>query len=594
MYNLVAYLDEEIFFESDINKVEAVIGKSPDIDIVLKGWNISKIHAKLIVSDEDVFIEDCASMFGTYVNSQRVVRHGPIKNTDIIRIGGYILSIVNTIDNGSNRNLEKKPSSEKANLEIKSPPEKLISAPEVIQQQRPAPVARESAAATPKIVATSPPAETTASKNQSSDKTGDRMPTRVKERSAEYILFMEWLSIVHTAVLNEMDKRRIDVNRLNDSELRSNVRLLIKEVIKASPDLPKSIDIEELTRQVLDEAIGLGPLEPLLADEDVTEIMINKYDEIWIEKGGQLTLSVASFTSDAAVLGAIERIVTPLGRRIDESSPMVDARLKDGSRVNAIIPPLAIRGPSVTIRKFSKRQIGASDYVRFGSLTDDMVELIKQIVGLRLNIIVSGGTGTGKTTFLNMIGNFVDDHERIVTIEDAAELKLTQPNLISLESRPPNLEGKGMITIRDLVRNSLRMRPDRILVGECRGGEALDMLQAMNTGHDGSMTTLHSNSPRDAMARLEVLVLMAGMNLPVRAIREQIASAVHVVVQLTRFSCGARKVTSISEIVGMEGDIIQMQEVYRFRKTGKDANGKTAGIFEYSGLKPDFLKMLEN
>ena len=594
MYNLVAYLDEEIFFESDINKVEALIGKSPDVDIVLKGWNISKIHAKLIVSDEDVFIEDCASMFGTYINNKRVVRHGPIKNTDIISIGGYVLSIVSTIDNGNNRILEKKPSGEKEKSEIKLRPEKLISAPEITPQQRPTSVAREPSASIPKIAATSLSAETIATKNQFDDKTGDRMPTRVKQRSPEYILFMEWLSIVHTALLNEIDKRRIDVNRLNDSELRSNVRLLIKEIIKASPDLPKSIDIEEFTRQVLDEAIGLGPLEPLLADEDVTEIMINKYDEIWVEKGGQLTLSVASFTSDAAVLGAIERIVTPLGRRIDESSPMVDARLKDGSRVNAIIPPLAIRGPSVTIRKFSKRQIGASDYVRFGSLTDDMVVLIRQIVGLRLNIVVSGGTGTGKTTFLNMIANFVDDHERIVTIEDAAELKLTQPNLISLESRPPNLEGKGMISIRDLVRNSLRMRPDRILVGECRGGEALDMLQAMNTGHDGSMTTLHSNSPRDAMARLEVLVLMAGMNLPVRAIREQIASAVHVVVQLTRFSCGSRKVTSISEIVGMEGDIIQMQEVYRFRKTGKDANGKTAGIFEFSGLKPDFLKMLEN
>jgi pilus assembly protein CpaF len=594
MYNLVAYLDEEIYFESDINKVEAIIGKSPDVDIVLKGWNISKIHAKLIVSDEDVFIEDCASMFGTYVNNKRVVRHGPIKNTDIVSIGGYFLSIVSTIDNVNSRTLEKKHSDENEKSEIKSLPENLISAPEITPQQRPISVARESSASIPKIATKSPSAETITTKNQFDDKTGDRMPTRVNQRSPEYILFMEWLSIVHTALLNEIDKRRIDVNRLNESELRSNVRLLIKEIIKASPDLPKSIDIEEFTRQVLDEAIGLGPLEPLLADEDVTEIMINKYDEIWVEKGGQLTLSVASFTSDAAVLGAIERIVTPLGRRIDESSPMVDARLKDGSRVNAIIPPLAIRGPSVTIRKFSKRQIGASDYVRFGSLTDDMVLLIKQIVGLRLNIVVSGGTGTGKTTFLNMIANFVDDHERIVTIEDAAELKLTQPNLISLESRPPNLEGKGMISIRDLVRNSLRMRPDRILVGECRGGEALDMLQAMNTGHDGSMTTLHSNSPRDAMARLEVLVLMAGMNLPVRAIREQIASAVHVVVQLTRFSCGSRKVTSISEIVGMEGDIIQMQEVYRFRKTGKDAHGKTAGIFEYSGLKPDFLKMLEH
>lgn len=610
MFNLVAYLDEEVFFEADINKVEATIGKSPDVDVVLKGWNISKIHAKLTVNDEDVFIEDCASMFGTYVNNQRIVRHGPIKNTDIIRVGGYVLSIVMVHDgNSSNNNFNAsttrssstppiaqssvKASSEQPSSNAPPPRQQDVPVNKASAQEK-KPAEQQSLPATSHSV-TVPAAATQQPVNieNNNDKTGDRMPTRVKERSEDYLLFMRWLSIVHAAVLNEMDKRRIDVNRMSDSELRSNVRFIIKEVIKASPDLPKSINIEDLSQQVLDEAIGLGPLEPLLADEAVTEIMINKHDEIWIERRGQLTLSEASFTSDAAVLGAIERIVTPLGRRIDESSPMVDARLKDGSRVNAIIPPLAIRGPSVTIRKFSKRQIGASDFVNFGSLTEDMVELIKQIVGLRLNIIVSGGTGTGKTTFLNMVGNFVDDHERIVTIEDAAELKLTQPNLISLESRPPNLEGKGMITIRDLVRNSLRMRPDRIMVGECRGGEALDMLQAMNTGHDGSMTTLHSNSPRDAMARLEVLVLMAGMNLPVRAIREQIASAVHVVIQLTRFSCGSRKITSISEIVGMEGEIIQMQEVYRFRKTGKDANNKTVGIFEYSGLKPDFLKMLD-
>lgn len=594
MYNLVIYLDDEIFFESNISRAEACIGKGSDMDVILKGWNISKNHAKLSVNDCDVFIEDCSSMFGTYVNSKRIVRHGPLKNTDVITIGNYTISIIVCVDN----NIENDSHSPNSNVS-----HRIFSDDQAIKKNEAINFAGE-----PLLVANKLTDSTKAygshqeiTKNaitvidqSSSDKTGDRMPARVKRRSDEYLLFMKWLGIVHAAVLSEMDKRRIDVNKLDDSELRSNVRFIIKEVIKASPEMPKTIDVEDLSRQVLDEAVGLGPLEPLLSDDNVTEIMINKYDEIWIEKQGTLMLSEASFSSDSAVLGAIERIVTPLGRRIDESSPMVDARLKDGSRVNAIIPPLAIRGPSVTIRKFSKRQIGASDYIKYGSLNQDMVEMIKLIIDLRLNIIVSGGTGTGKTTFLNMIGNFVDDRERIVTIEDAAELKLTQPNLISLESRPPNLEGKGMITIRDLVRNSLRMRPDRILVGECRGGEALDMLQAMNTGHDGSMTTLHSNSPRDAMARLEVLVLMAGMNLPVRAIREQIASAVHVVIQLTRFSCGARKVTSISEIVGMEGDVIQMQEIYRFVKTGKDANDKTIGAFEYSGLKPEFVKLLQN
>ena len=592
MYNLIAYLNEDMAVELDIEKVEATIGKSGDADVCLKGWNVSKLHARLVINDEDIFIEDCGSMFGTYVNNERVVRHGPITNSDMIRIGSYAISIIgiddpNRVDrDASFGSVNKSASHAVANNGAAN------DGPDNLNTGKVAPVAVATRNRV-EVNATARPAPTPARLAPAAPSAAHVNMLR-RERSEADLIFDKWRRFVHEAVLSEMDIRRIDVNRLKDDELRSNVRLIIREVIHSTRDLPKDTDLKELASQVLDEAVGLGPLEPLLADDEVSEIMVNKFDEIWIEKRGLLTLSSATFTSDAAVLGAIERIVTPLGRRIDESSPMVDARLKDGSRVNAIIPPLAIRGPSVTIRKFSKRQITASDFVAFGSLTEEMVELIQTIVKLRLNVIISGGTGTGKTTFLNMVGSYVADDERIVTIEDAAELKLTQPNLVSLESRPPNLEGKGTIAIRDLVRNSLRMRPDRIIVGECRGGEALDMLQAMNTGHDGSMTTLHSNSPRDAMARLEVLVLMAGMNLPVRAIREQIASAVNIVVQLTRFSCGARKVTSISEIVGMEGDIIQMQEVYRFRKTGRDAEERTVGMFEYSGLKPDFLKRLEN
>lgn len=582
MYNLITYLNDDIVYEQDIQKVEAIIGKSNDADVCLKGWNVSKVHARLVINEEDIFIEDSGSMFGTYVNNERIVRHGPIINSDIIRVGSYTISIITIKDSGKS---DCGPSFGSLTT-TKTETPVFVTTSTVDSVVSPPPV---KTSITSPVTALNQPAVPMVP-----DQKNKFHLDRVKGRSAADLLFDKWRRTVHSAVLSEMDTRRIDVNRLKDDELRANVRLIIREVIQASRDLPKDIDVNELSSQVLNEAVGLGPLEPLLADDDVSEIMINKFDEIWVEMRGQLTLSSATFTSDSAVLGAIERIVTPLGRRIDESSPMVDARLKDGSRVNAIIPPLAIRGPSMTIRKFSKRQITASDFVSFGSLTTEMVELINTIVSLRLNIIISGGTGTGKTTFLNMVGNFVADDERIVTIEDAAELKLTQPNLVSLESRPPNIEGKGTIAIRDLVRNSLRMRPDRIIVGECRGGEALDMLQAMNTGHDGSMTTLHSNSPRDAMARLEVLVLMAGMNLPVRAIREQIASAVNVVVQLTRFACGARKVTSISEIVGMEGDVIQMQEVYRFRKTGRDANDRTVGVFEYSGLKPDFLKRLEN
>jgi pilus assembly protein CpaF len=580
MYNLIVYANDDMVIDMDIEKVEAIIGKASDADIALKGWNVSKLHARLVINDEDIFVEDCGSMFGTYVNNERIVRHGPLTSSDVIRIGSYAISVIAIADPDKVDRAAAFGATPVRQRDGAAGDVAVVEPARVIAPPRPAPSGQA-------VIATARPER--ALRQDLHPVSQSALPAR----TADDLVFAKWRRLVHEAVLSEMDLRRIDVNRLKDDELRANVRLIIREVIQASRDLPVEIDLNELAVQVLDEAVGLGPLEPLLADDEVSEIMVNKFDEIWVEKRGQLSLSNATFTSDAAVLGAIERIVTPLGRRIDESSPMVDARLKDGSRVNAIIPPLAIRGPSLTIRKFSKRQITAADFVSFGSLTEEMVELIQTIVRLRLNVIISGGTGTGKTTFLNMVGSYVANDERIVTIEDAAELKLTQPNLVSLESRPPNLEGKGVIAIRDLVRNSLRMRPDRIIVGECRGGEALDMLQAMNTGHDGSMTTLHSNSPRDAMARLEVLVLMAGMNLPVRAIREQIASAVHIVVQLTRFSCGARKVTSISEIVGMEGEIIQMQEVYRFRRTGRDADERTVGVFEYSGLKPDFLKRLD-
>ncbi len=636
MYNLIVYSGDDLVLEADFDKPEVTIGKGSEVDVLLKGWNISRMHAKLIMNDDDVFIEDCGSLFGTFVNEQRIVRHGPITNTDSITVAGYTISIISTIGNAnavvSNGGVDSFGSQNNDSVNRSFADHVGMPSPTAVVQTNAIPTgmplrenkpnvtsaklqttdhARDRDKERNQIKTTHANANVVAQENThifgnsvnaelSEEELKAKPWLRPPSKRVQKVLtpaeaaFQKWRKYCHEAALHEMDVRRIDVNRMKDDDLRANVRLIIREVIESTPEIPKELDLRDLAKQVLDEAVGLGPLEPLLSDDNITEIMVNKFDEIWIERAGQLTLSTVSFTSDSAVLGAIERIVTPLGRRIDESSPMVDARLKDGSRVNAIIHPLAIRGPSVTIRKFSKKQITAADFMRFGSLNEDMVELLKTIVDLRLNIIISGGTGTGKTTFLNMVGNYVAQDERIVTVEDAAELKLTQPNLVSLESRPPNLEGKGAITIRDLVRNSLRMRPDRIMVGECRGGEALDMLQAMNTGHDGSMTTLHSNSPRDAMARLEVLVLMAGMNLPVRAIREQIASAVQIIVQLTRFSCGARKVTSITEIVGIEGEVIQLQEIYRFKKTGRDANDKTIGVFEYSGLKPDFLKRLEN
>jgi pilus assembly protein CpaF len=382
---------------------------------------------------------------------------------------------------------------------------------------------------------------------------------------------------------------------MSDVDLREKTSAMIEEIIdrEFADELPKTINRRRLAKEVLDEAIGLGPLEDLIADESVTEIMVNRSDEIYIERAGRIEKSPIIFTGDKAVLAAIERIVAPLGRRIDESSPMVDARLMDGSRVNAVIPPVALRGPSISIRKFSKRKLQGQDLLDFGSINESMLEFVEMAVRERKNIVVTGGTGSGKTTLLNILSNFIPDEERIVTIEDAAELRLNQPNLVSMEARPANLEGKGLITIRDLVRNALRMRPDRIVVGECRGGEALDMLQAMNTGHEGSLTTAHANSPRDALSRLEVMVLMSSMDLPIAVVREQIASAVDLIVHQRRFPCGSRKVTNIWEVTGIESGTIQTQELFVFRARDQGGpGGKVRGEFSATGAVPEFYEEL--
>jgi pilus assembly protein CpaF len=352
-------------------------------------------------------------------------------------------------------------------------------------------------------------------------------------------------------------------------------------------------DATKLVEEVVAEAIGLGPIEPLLADETVTEVMVNGPDRVYIEREGRLAQAAVRFINERSLMSAIERIVTPLGRRIDEGVPMVDARLADGSRVNAIIPPLSLVGPVITIRKFAKQRFDMQRLIEIGSLSPQMAEFLQICVDQRRNIVISGGTGSGKTTFLNALSDSIPDSERIITIEDAAELRLNQRHVISLEARPANVEGKGHVTIRDLVRNALRMRPDRIIVGECRGGEALDMLQAMNTGHDGSLTTGHANAPRDLLSRLEVMVLMSGMDLPVRAIREQIASAVNIIVQQTRFKDGKRRVTDIVEVDGMEGDVILLQKLFEFRQRGIGPAGEVQG--EYVGLEcaPRFYNELE-
>jgi pilus assembly protein CpaF len=401
---------------------------------------------------------------------------------------------------------------------------------------------------------------------------------------------------IHERLIEKLDLRRLDVDKLDDEELWEKAEDAIHDIVEAMDAdgaIPSFVDQDALIKDVLDEALALGPLEDLLKDDTITEIMVNRADQVYVERAGRIEVCERTFSSDKAVLGVIERIVAPIGRRIDESSPLVDARLKDGSRVNAIIPPLALKGPCLTIRKFAREKYKIEDLLRFGSISQGMAEFLEMCVTARKNIVVAGGTGSGKTTTLNIISNYIPERERIVTVEDAAELQLHHEHWIQLESRPSNIEGKGQITIRDLVRNCLRMRPDRIIVGECRGGEALDMLQAMNTGHDGSLTTAHANSPRDTLSRLETMVLMSGMDLPIRAIREQIASAIDVIVQQSRFSDGSRKITHITEVTGMETDIITMQDIFTFKQEGFDEQGRVRGRYVASGFVPSFYEDLQ-
>ncbi|MGJ9426446.1 CpaF family protein [Nesterenkonia halotolerans] len=396
------------------------------------------------------------------------------------------------------------------------------------------------------------------------------------------------------ATLFERIGARLNDPSLDERQLHSLVRAELNSVIEKSSIPLSPEERKRLTAEVQDDVLGYGPLQKLLDDDTVTEVMVNGPDMIYIEKSGQLQRAPVRFASEEHLRLVIERIVSRIGRRIDESAPMVDARLLDGSRVNAVIPPLAFNGSSLTIRKFSKDPFKVADLVRFGTLSPEMAELLDACVAAKLNVIVSGGTGSGKTTLLNVLSSFIPDGERIVTIEDAVELQLQQDHVVRLESRPPNVEGKGEVSIRDLVRNSLRMRPDRIVVGEVRGGESLDMLQAMNTGHDGSLSTVHANSPRDAIARLETLVLMAGMDLPLRAIREQIASAVDLIVQLTRLRDGTRRVTAVTEVHGMEGQTVTLQDVFLFDySAGVDENGKFLGKPTSTGIRPRFAERFE-
>lgn len=394
--------------------------------------------------------------------------------------------------------------------------------------------------------------------------------------------------VLHKQILNEI-KEADDIE-----SVIPKIDEMAIQIIKDDESFRGTTDRKRIVDELINDLTGFGPINPLLLDEDVSEVMVNGPNQVYCERKGKLVLTDVTFRDNEHVMHVIEKIVAPLGRRIDESSPMVDARLPDGSRVNAIIPPLALNGPTVTIRKFSEDPFVIDDLVHFGTLSQEMAVFLDACVKASLNMFVSGGTGSGKTTTLNVLSNFIPSDERIVTIEDAAELQLGQDHVVSLESRPPNIEGKGAITIRDLVRNSLRMRPDRVVIGEVRGAEALDMLQAMNTGHDGSLATGHSNSPRDMISRLETMVLMAGVDLPVKAIREQIAGAIDVIIQQSRLKDGSRKITKITEVQGLEGDIIVLQDIFSFEQKGLDENGKVIGKLVPTGVRPKFYERLES
>ena len=548
----------------DCTKEKCSIGRSRKNLVQLNGWRIAGIHAELIEKQDGIYISDTSSGMKTLVNGTPITTFGPLQPSDNITISTFRLSIQ------SEHQQQKKTPPQQAPMK-ESPQQETVNVDK------------------PPTESVTPTPEHSLHKTFGVRQTPEETYTEPERDENRFI----WHQRIHDKLMSAMDLRRTDVQSMNDEELSKTVTSLVDSIIQEmDKSLPPEVDRAKLAKEVIDEAIGLGPLEDFLANDSITEIMVNRHDAIYYETHGKLHKSNVTFSSDNAVLSVIERIVSPLGRRIDESSPMVDGRLKDGSRINAIIPPLAIQGPCLTIRKFSKAKLSIDDFVTFGSISPAMNSFLEKAVHFRKNIIISGGTGSGKTTFLNVLSDFISHDERIITVEDSAELKLGQPHVVSLEARPPNMEGKGAVHIRDLVKNCLRMRPDRIVVGECRGGETLDMLQAMNTGHDGSLTTVHANNPRDLISRLEVMVMMAGMELPEKAIREQIASAVHVVVQQSRFSDGTRKITHITEITGMETGVVQMQNIFIFKQSGIDADGNVLGEYKATGRIPEFYEIL--
>lgn len=556
---------EQKWFDLPLN-----IGRQETNSLLLKSWRVAKQHANIFYKENTLYLHDLGSLGGSFINTQRIYHVHPLEMNDQVVIGPCLIRILD-IQSSSLTSEDKT-----KEVATQTPVNYVISSDKIEE-----PSAVGQLALKPELQAYD---NQTKEQNNADSNTGI---TSFIDTKVDTKILISQRNQLHKLLLDALDLKRNNITMMDDSLLREEAGKLLEKIIRDDKQFSNLSYAEELCAMVLDEAVGLGPLESLLKDSSITEIMVNRHDEIYIERAGKLELYPMSFSSNQSVVSIIDRIVAPIGRRIDESSPMVDARLKDGSRVNAVLPPIAIKGANITIRKFPLKRPEMRDLISLGSLDQYMSDFLDMCVKNRMNIIISGGTGSGKTTLLNILSNCIPETERIVTIEDAAELRLNHEHLISLESRPANTEGRGEISIRDLVKNSLRMRPDRIVVGECRGGEAFDMLAAFNTGHEGSLTTLHANTPRDAIARLEVMILMAGMDIPINAIREQIASSIDFIIQQTRLSDGRRVVSSIVEVCGMESGIIKMQEIFKYEK------GAKAGFYGLGIIPEQFERLKE-
>ncbi|MGE0800197.1 MAG: ATPase, T2SS/T4P/T4SS family [Lautropia sp.] len=546
------------------------IGKARDSEVALSSWRVGRLHAEIRRVGRTLKLVDLGTLAGTTVNGERIVEFGPLSDRDEIVIGGFRLRVHGDALRAA---LPIGPAS--AGTAADDPTSALTAQPAAGTGGSP-------------DAGNDEPGRSGSGGGSAGQYSAQQAIDRIR---ADKLAALPWRRRVHRRLLEQIDLRRSNLSQFSPEQLRAEVRAAVEAIVADLELLPAGIDRAQLVIDAVDEAVGLGPLERLMAQPDVTEIMVNSAVDVFVERAGRLERAEALFSDDSAIRNVIERIVAPLGRRIDEASPLVDARLADGSRVNAIIPPVALKGPTLTIRRFNRTVLSPDNLVALGSASPAMVEFFRVCVGERLSMIVSGGTGSGKTTLLNVLSNLIPAAERLITIEDAAELKLHHEHLVSLEARPANAEGRGAVTIRDLVRNALRMRPDRIIVGECRGAEALDMLQAMNTGHEGSLTTIHANTPRDVLSRLEVLTLMGGIDLPVAAIREQIASAVDLIVHQARFRDGSRRITSVTEVTGIEGGRIQMQELFRFDQTSS-AGDAIRGDHVACGAVPSFHERL--